>query len=652
MKGIKINTNIYTATIYQFAVALIMLWLSRFAFAWYNWEELSCDSFASLLKLSLSGLRFDLSAALYFNVLFLAMRIMPFKFTERPVYIKVSNIVYLVCNSLLLAINIGDIPYFRFTGSRLRWSNVENIFTDSGIGGIMLSYIGDYWWVYLLVIIAVVVLITATLPLRVHTVKISTAWRCVMMLLFAGACFSGMRGHLGRGVPLAIPDAAFAVDKAPQINVVLNSPFCVLRSLNKSKANTEPVVEFFGKEELCALRNSVHNPSLNANLCKRNVVIIIIESGGAVFSDYLSPLEKVEESGLMPVLDSLARKSVVFKHTFACSRSSQGGATAILAGFPAFDPFYFMLSPYNKNELDSPAWLLGENGWSSVFFYGCKHGSFNIDQTAYAAGFREIVDLETYGNMDDFDGNWGVFDIPMAKYVVKHLSAKEEPFIASWFTISAHIPFNIPDNWDTSAFKHPERSPERGMEYTDQALGVFFDLASKEPWFMNTTFVITADHGSRDLKGRAEDTDYIRNHIPFLIYAPDGSIKPRMIDDRIISQHDIGPTVLSLLGYNRPYVSVGTDAFSADSTSVAMVRSEGAFTVFSSDYTIRMDKDMNRAEQVFCHTADPLLQRPLSVYDTCKVENAVKEAQAFMQDFSLRLNADRLSIKKENIPTE
>lgn len=135
-------------------------------------------------------------------------------------------------------------------------------------------------------------------------------------------------------MPLAIPDAAFSVAKSPQINVVLNSPFCILRSLNRLKSNTEEELVFFDEETLASVRNSVHAGA--DSLKRRNIMTIVIESGGSVWLDSIGPRLGGEKHGLMPFLDSIAGRSAVFVHTFACSRSSCGGFTAVSCGFPAF----------------------------------------------------------------------------------------------------------------------------------------------------------------------------------------------------------------------------------------------------------------------------------------------------------------------------
>ncbi len=648
MKGFRFNRifenkyGLYISTFWELFITLLMLWLTRFVFVVYNHTLCGGPDFGETMRLAIHGFRYDLSAVLYFNILFIAMRLLPFKFVYRTGWIKTTNWVYGISNSVMLAINIGDIPYYAFTGTRLRWVNILNIATDTGIGKIILQYSMQYWWACLagIAFIALTLWLAFLLSPRPQKHLPNSYLRIVIFFIAGLLCFAGMRGRVGKGNPLGIADAAFVVQSPPEINVVLNSPFTILRSLNVKKSNAEPLLEFFSDEELGKIRNSVrkgHGP-----LKKRNYMIIMIESGGAEWIDALS-IEGPHKT--MPFLDSLTRVSTVVDNVMACGRSSVGGTTAVLGGFPAFEPMHFMLSPYNQNTFDSPARLLKERGWSTIFFYGCAHGSFNIDQTAYASGFKTIVDLESYGVNKDYDGTWGVYDYPMAERVIKDLATIPQPFLATWFTITSHSPFSLPEGWDISKYNNKELGAEQVLEYTDQAIAHFFEMAKRQPWYTNTTFFITGDHGNREFPGTAFDGDYVRNRIPLLIYTPDGSMEAKRITDRVISQHDIPRTLLTIAGYDKNYVSLGEDALGECFPGYGIVRTDGGrYFVVSTETGIYLTPDLKKIEQVYDIKKDPELQNPLTNYNESRVRAMHRWAQAFMQDYTTRLNRNRLSL--------
>lgn len=647
----KLRTDIYTATACQLAVALFLLWTTRFVFIVYNSDSVSVDGWAEALRLSMYGLRFDLSAVVYFNALFIVMRVLPFRFTLRAAYLRVTDWVYFITNSLLLAINIGDTPYYRFTGSRLRWNSLMDITSDPNWGGVILSYFTEYWAAYfgIALFIAALVWLYRRFDIRPAlfggtSVLREYSARTAFFLLGCGLAVVGMRGRTGNGVPLSIADAGWYIRKAPQINAVLNSPFCILRSLNKHN-DIEPLV-FFSDAELAGIRTSLHR-GRPGGLTGRNVMIITIESGGSVWYDDLCPIPNDDLRGLVPFLDSIASHSLVCLNTVATGRRSVEGITAIYGGFPTFVPFVYMLSPYNSNLLDAPARLLGEEGYSTVFYFGCNHGSFNIDQMARAAGFSRIVDREAYGDDSEFDGHWGIFDHAMAEYAAEDLSTVAEPFIAGWFTLNAHSPYTKPEHWQPDGYRHPEASPQRGIEYTDRAVRRFFEIARRQPWYDNTTFIITADHGSRDLKDTPYDTPYVKYRVPFIVYAPDGSVAPGRIDDRMATQYDIAPTVLGLLNYPHDYVAVGTDLFDAHTERYAMGFIDNMYRITGLQYAVNLTSDGREIVSVYDIAADPCMTAPTDGYDRAEVDAMVRWGRAFLQDYTCRMVDDRMSAANE-----
>ena len=108
-------------------------------------------------------------------------------------------------------------------------------------------------------------------------------------------------------------------------------------------------------------------------------------------------------------------------------------------------------------------------------------------------------------------------------------------------TVSNHRPFTYPAG--KISIPHDSKSRNGGVMYTDYALGEFFAEASRQPWFDNTIFLVTADHCASSA-GRTE-IPLNKYHIPALIYAP-GFVEPQCVDG-IVSQIDLMPTLLSLL---------------------------------------------------------------------------------------------------------
>jgi phosphoglycerol transferase MdoB-like AlkP superfamily enzyme len=601
------------------------------------------DSFGELMWLSANGLRFDITAVVYFNLIFIVLRILPFNFTTNKICLRFSDFIYYITNALMLIINLGDIPYFRFTGSRMRWNSLVEMTTDSNIFGIIASYFSGYWWAFVLIGIVIAILIFLYHRVTIAKVRYKVWQRIVLFALLGAAGFLGMRGRVGHGLPLAIADASWNIRTAPQINAVLNSPFCVLRSINKN--NDLPRYDFFTEEQLATQRNALHKGS-GVPYQQKNIFLIVIESGGQIWLDSLNIVKGDSKRNIMPFLDSLTTKSFVCQHTITTGVRSIEGISAILGGFPTFEPFVYMLSPYNNNTLDAPAALLHKDGYNTMFYYGCGRGSFNIDQMAHACGFETTVDRDTYDNDDDYDGSWGIYDHAMIEYAIKDIANydKSKPFFATWFSITSHGPFNTPDNWQADNYKYPNTRPEHGIEYTYRALRHLFELAKREPWYDNTIFVITGDHGCRDLIGTKYDTPYIKNHIPFIIYTPDGSIKPEIINDRVMAQFDIPATVLSLLGYDKDYISIGTDIRDLTSDHYGIILANNQYLIIGTQYTVALNASTLEVDNVYDITVDQTLVSPLVKYNISEVQKMQSWAKALVQDTNNRLIDNKLSI--------
>ncbi len=641
----------YPATLLQLFVPLLLLWSSRFFFASYNSDMVGELSLTRLLQLSFAGLKFDLCAWAWFNSLFILTRFLPFEFTRKRGYLTMTGIVFVICNSFMLLPALADIPFFRFNGTHLRWQALTTIWSDPEMGRIILSFAKDYWWSFLLAILLIAFLTFIAFGIKITVApyptlshKKSLILRIVIFIISAGATFLCIRGHAGPGRPLSIGDAVWGTSEASQMNVVLNTPFCIIRSLKNDFRIEE--MSFFTNEELNRIRSSVHKADPGTRLNKKNIMVITIESGSAIWVDGLNPVKGDTVRQLMPFLDSIASKSVVFPNAFTTGIRSIEGITSIFTGVPTFGDMILMTSPYYANKIDAPATLLKEMGYATRFYFGGNRGSFNIDQTLNVAGFDKVITREDYGLNRDFDGQWGVWDHKMAEYAVEDISRLPQPFFAGWFTLNPHGPYGVPSDWNPGPYRASDEM-RRTVEYEDRAIREFFRLAEKEPWFRNTIFIIVGDHGFRDLKGTVYDSRFVLPHVIMMIFTPDGSLKPERMESKFVTQFDVPSTILSLAGYPDEYIGLGNNMLGDDDEkSYAIMFIKGAYQVCGPEYALRFSQDMKKIEGVYDWKTDYDMTRPLRNYDISEVEAMTNWARAFMQDYTLRLNRNQLSAKK------
>ncbi len=190
---------------------------------------------------------------------------------------------------------------------------------------------------------------------------------------------------------------------------------------------------------------------------------------------------------------------------------------------------------------------------------------------------------------------------------------------------------------------------ERSMEYVDRSLSYFFETARRQPWYDNTLFVITGDHGCRDLHGTVYDTPWLYSSIPMIIYDPSGEIaSPGEINDRVMSQVDTGATILGLLGYDEPYVSMGRDILHMSSAELhyAIYKGNNVYHIISPRLVVKWDGIGDIPLAVYDVTVDDSLEHPVDIaYDmdmAVMADSMITYAKAYLQDFTQRLVSDRL----------
>jgi len=136
-----------------------------------------------------------------------------------------------------------------------------------------------------------------------------------------------------------------------------------------------------------------------------------------------------------------------------------------------------------------------------------------------------------------------LFDQVLDEIDREHKTLPQRPFFVHVMTTSNHRPYTYP----AGRIDIPSGSGRDGaVKYTDYALGRFLDMARAKPWFEDTVFVITADHGAN-----ARGTSRIpvdKYLIPVFVYAP-RHVEPRRVD-RLMSQIDVPPTLLGLLDFD------------------------------------------------------------------------------------------------------
>jgi len=274
----------------------------------------------------------------------------------------------------------------------------------------------------------------------------------------------------------------------------------------------------------------------------RNLVIVLEESMGAQFIGSLGGLP------LSPHYDRLSEQGWALTRLYATGTRSVRGIEAVLSGFSPTPAQAVVKRSRSQQDFFTLAGLLRQHGYDATFYYGGESHFDNMRGFFLGNGFTRVIDEHDYV-APQFTGSWGVSDEDLfarADQEFNRLHNEGTPFFGFVFTSSNHDPFEFPDG-KIELYETPKQTRNNAVKYADHALGDFFNRAMNSPYWHDTVFLVVADHDSRVL---GQDLVPIDNfHIPGLILGAD--ILPRR-DARILSQIDLAPTLLSLIGIASP----------------------------------------------------------------------------------------------------
>jgi phosphoglycerol transferase MdoB-like AlkP superfamily enzyme len=270
-----------------------------------------------------------------------------------------------------------------------------------------------------------------------------------------------------------------------------------------------------------------------------NVVLVSVESLGAEFLGAYG-----DARGLTPHLDRLARESLWFSRVYATGNRTVRGLEALSLALPP-TPGQSIVRRPNNDLLFSLGSVFEDLGYATLFAYG-GYGYFdNMNAFFDANDYRAIDRRSIPAKNIEFENVWGVADEHLYDQVLAEIEQEKaarpgRPVFVHVMTTSNHRPYTYPAGRIDIA---SGSGREGAVKYTDYAIGRLLERARQRPWFDDTVFVITADHGaSARGTSRIPVDKYL---IPVFVYAPK-HVAPRRVD-RLMSQIDIAPTLLGLL---------------------------------------------------------------------------------------------------------
>ena len=635
--------NEYKVLGYRLLLAYFFYFVTRLLFFIYNASLLKIDSTYEFFRLYYHGLAFDTTAILYSNALFIILSIIPAVINTKKSYQNLLFYVYFLCNITVWSSNFIDLIYYRFIFSRTTFAAMDSLEHESNKMLLFGNFLVNYWHVFLLLfaLSALWIFLYKKVKVRPEKPLINGKYFIYSTLAFLGIVtlsIGGIRGDFRKSTrPINLLDANRYVTNVSQGDFVLNTPFAIIRTLNVNTFKNVYMVSDKDIEKYVQPIKQYHNFPAT----KPNIVVLIMESNGREYFGSFNKNQNIPGyKSYTPFVDSLAQHSLIFTNAYANGFKSIHGMSSILAGIPSFKDAYTS-SAFVKQKTQSLISVLNDEGYDTSFFHGAPNGSMGFLGFGNILGIQHYYGKTEYNKDEDFDGVWGIWDEPFFQYMKTILDKKPQPFMATLFSVSSHEPYKVPEKY-AGKFPKGDINIHESIGYSDFALRKFFAAAKKQPWFKNTIFVMVADH-SNTIFYEEYRQEFMRNTVPILFYTADERFKG--VNDDWAQQIDIYPTLLDMMGYQKPFRSWGRSLVNPDGQEPFVVKySANLYQYMSGDYICTFD---GKKVVGFYAKDDKAMEHNLISKRTPEMDVLEIKVKSFVQDYMNRIVDKKLDSQKQ-----
>src|SRR5690606_5356942 len=159
----------------QFAGLLLLYFLLRLGFYAVNKDLFTEVDMPRLLTMVAGGVRFDIVALLYLNILYILLWVLPVPFKFRPWWRRFTKYLFVVTNAIGVMVNLVDMVYYPFTLKRTTATVVEQFKHETNYGQLLGDFLIDYWFLLLVFVGLIYALLRLVTFFKV--VKPAMGWR-------------------------------------------------------------------------------------------------------------------------------------------------------------------------------------------------------------------------------------------------------------------------------------------------------------------------------------------------------------------------------------------------------------------------------------------------------------------------------------------
>lgn len=287
---------------------------------------------------------------------------------------------------------------------------------------------------------------------------------------------------------------------------------------------------------------------------KRNVVMVYAES---VRAQSTTPFD--EEMKTTPFMQRLAQDSLLATEFNAVMPHTSKSLAASHCGMAP--PMDAENTEADEDSLPSKCIpeLLGEEGYESAFFQSATGNFERRGELVENMGYDEFYPLEAlptagYDMVNYFGYEDDIMLDPGQMWLQQHLQQNgNQPFLASYLTVTSHHDYNVPPDFEKHQFAEDEQLNDylNTIHYQDQFLQKLFAQYKQMGLYEDTVFVVVGDHGEAFGEHGRNQHDNVPygegTQVPFFVHDPQN---PRPERYESPSNHtDILPTLMDALGY-------------------------------------------------------------------------------------------------------
>ena len=494
-------------------------------------------TFGDVMEVLRHGLSLDLSTALYFLILPFLVMLVSIWWNKGKVLRRLLFTYYIIISIAFALAFVADCSLYPFWGFKLDASCLQYLTTPKEAAASV-----SVWYLLLRLVIFIIIAgfisIGYLMGLKNYeetnqkNTRRPTTLHKTSETIFYLVCIPlmviGIRGGLNESTT-NIGQVYYSQNQFLNHSAV-NPIFSFLSSFEKTANNIENY-DFFSDSECAHLTKDLYpTTSIDSDTLlstqRPNIVIVLMESAGDIFSD------------VMPNLQQLKKEGVDFTNCYGNTWRTDRGTLCTYSGYPSFPTSSVMKMPKKTKHLPSIASALRQEGYHTYYLYGGDINFTNMRSYLISTGWEQLTWLDDYTMEEQHSANWGVRDDITFNTLYQQIVAmpQEERFLIGFSTLSSHEP------WDVPIKKYDQEEPN-AFYYLDQCIGDFINKLKKTPQWENLLVVFLPDH-SIDF-GEYTETHPLRNKIPLVWVG--GAVKAHQEINQFCNQTDLAATLLAQL---------------------------------------------------------------------------------------------------------